>query len=132
MTSEQDRNQPVSLSGALADFLETSGLKNSLARLGALDEWADAVGPRIAAVTKAVEVRGEVLVVEVQSSAWMNELSMMGEMVLDRVNASRAGPPFARIRYRLAGAPDAADAAPCRRIERRQLRAPARSNGCDE
>lgn len=120
-TSERDTNQPVSLSGPLADFLETSGLKDSLARLGALDEWAGAVGPRIATVTRAVEVRGEVLVVEVQSSAWMNELSMMGKLVLDRVNASRTGPPLARIYYRLAGAP-----------ERRQLRAPARSNGCDE
>lgn len=93
---------PAPLSGALHEYLEESGLAESLARLGALDEWAGAVGARIAKVTEAVEVRGEVLVVEVASSAWINELSMMKGMVLERVNACRSGPPMSAVRFRLA------------------------------
>lgn len=94
------------LSGALAEYLEESGLGESLARLGAVDEWASAVGPRVAEVTRAVEVRGDVLVVEVLSSAWINELSMMRGLVLERVNALRAGPPVRAVRFRLAETAD--------------------------
>lgn len=90
------------IAGALNEYLDESGLAESLARLGAVDEWAGAVGPRIAKVTQAIEVRGDVLVVEVASSAWINELSMMRGLVLERVNACRNGPPVQAVRFRLA------------------------------
>ena len=94
------RLEPVG--DALADYLDGSGLGESLARLGAIEEWAGAVGPRVGRVTRPVEVRGDTLVVEVVSSAWLAELSMMGSLILDRVNAVRAGPAIGRIRFRLA------------------------------
>lgn len=87
---------------ALAAYLDSTGLGESLARLGAIEEWAGAVGPRVGRVTRPVEVRGDTLVVEVVSSAWLAELSMMGSLILDRVNAVRAGPAIGRIRFRLA------------------------------
>ena len=86
----------------LQGYLDDSGLADSLARLGAMDEWADVVGPRISRVTRPVEVRGETLVVEAASSAWISELTMMSRLILERLNASREGPPIGRIRYRLA------------------------------
>ena len=86
----------------LQGYLDDSGLGDSLARLGAMDEWADVVGPRISRVTRPVEVRGETLVVEAASSAWISELTMMSSLILERLNASREGPPIGRIRYRLA------------------------------
>lgn len=95
-----DRFTPVA--EVLEGYLDRTGLGDSLARLAAMDEWAGAVGDRISAVTRPVEVRGETLVVEVLSSAWINELSMMGELILERLNARGAGPPVGRIRFRLA------------------------------
>ncbi len=92
----------VPLAKVLARYLEESGLGESLARLGALDEWADVVGHRIGRVTRAVEVRGDVLVVEVLSSAWITELTMMEGLILNRVNDRRAGPAIGRLRFRLA------------------------------
>jgi len=90
----------------LQGYLDRTGLGDSLARLAALDEWAVAVGERVSGVTRPVEVRGETLVVEVLSSAWINELSMMGELILERLNARGAGPPIGRIRFRLAETKD--------------------------
>ena len=90
----------------LEGYLERTGLGDSLARLTALDEWAAAVGERVSAVTRPVEVRGETLVVEVLSSAWINELSMMGALILERLNARGAGPPIGRIHFRLAETKD--------------------------
>ncbi len=86
----------------LEGYLAESGLGESLARLDAMDEWADTVGSRVSGVTRPVEVRGDTLVVEVLSSAWLNELSMMKAMILERLNASRADAPIGGIRFRLA------------------------------
>ena len=94
------RFEPVA--EALRGYLERSGLDESLERLGALDEWPGAVGPRVARVTRAVEVRGDKLVVEVLSSAWINELTMMKGLILERLNSVCAGPPMGGIRFRLA------------------------------
>ncbi len=94
------------LAEALEAYLDRTGLGDSLARLAALDEWAAAVGERVSRVTRPVEVRGETLVVEALSSAWINELSMMGELILERLNARGAGPPIGRIRFRLAETKD--------------------------
>ena len=86
----------------LQGYLDDSGLGDSLARLGAMDEWAGVVGSRISRVTRPVEVRGETLVVEAASSAWISELTMMSGLILERLNEAREGPPIGRIRYRLA------------------------------
>lgn len=92
----------VPLAEVLGGYLDETGLGDSLARLRAMDEWADAVGPRVSHVTRPVEVRGETLVVEVLSSAWNTELTMMSGLILERVNARGTGPPIGRIRFRLA------------------------------
>ncbi len=92
----------VPLAEALEGYLDKTGLGDSLARLGAMEEWSGAVGPRVSQVTRPVEVRGRTLVVEVLSSAWITELTMMSGLILERVNARGTGPPIGRIRFRLA------------------------------
>lgn len=92
------------VSEVLEEFLAESGLGESLERLGAMDEWPDAVGGRVSGVTRAVEVRGDTLVVEVVSSAWLTELSMMKELILERLNSRRGDAPIGGIRFRLAEA----------------------------
>ena len=92
------------VSEVLEEFLAESGLGESLERLGAMDDWPDAVGSRVSGVTSAVEVRGDTLVVEVASSAWLTELSMMKGLILERLNSRRGDAPIGRIRFRLAEA----------------------------
>lgn len=86
----------------LGHYLEKSGLHTALQRNVLLEDWDGVVGPRIAAVTRAAEVRGETLVVEVASSAWLNELTMMRKTILERINRVREGTTVAQIRFRLA------------------------------
>ncbi len=95
----------------LRGYLEQTGLAESLERLGALDEWAEAVGPRVAQVTRAVEVRGDTLMVEVLSSAWIAELTMIKGLILERLNSVREGPPIGGVRFRLAETPETIGAA---------------------
>lgn len=100
--ARRSSGRPEPVGEVLAGYLDGTSLGESLARLGAIEEWAGAVGPKVSRVTRPVEVRGETLVVEVASSAWLSELSMMRRLILDRVNAVRDGPAIGRIRFRLA------------------------------
>ena len=109
------------LAGALEAYLDDSGLSEPLARLGALDRWAEAVGPAVAGVSQAVAVRGDALVVEVETSEWINELSMMAPLILERLNAFWNGPPVRAVRFRLRGSPE-----PAGGVQRRRARWPRR------
>lgn len=84
--------KPARVQDLLADFLESAGVGDELARVSAVDEWAESVGPAIAEVTRARSVSGSTLVVEVRSSAWLMELNMMKSEILKRLNQGREAP----------------------------------------
>ncbi len=75
----------------LDDILATRGLGTQIRRIGALHVWSDAVGEKIAGVTVAKTVVASTLFVEVRSSAWLMELSLLKEALLERVNAELGG-----------------------------------------
>ena len=101
--SSRPRNRrPVPVSAVLGEYLASSGLEAAIERTRLLDDWSEVVGERIAGVTRAVEVRGDMLVVEVASSPWLNELTMMRGAILDRINGLPDRPPIGRILFRLA------------------------------
>jgi len=82
---------PTRVGDLLGNLLDQRGLGTQIRRLGALDVWSDAVGEKIAEVTEAKTVAASTLFVEVQSSAWLMELSLMKEALLERVNAGLGG-----------------------------------------
>jgi len=67
-------------------------------------EWYDLVGPRIAQRTRPFGVVGKLLVIEVASSAWMQELNLLKPQILTGL-LERVGKPalFDDIKFRLAG-----------------------------
>jgi predicted nucleic acid-binding Zn ribbon protein len=79
--------------GQLVDaWLAKSGLAKRLDVSQVVDRWAEAVGPQIAAVTRAEAVNAEgTLWVRVASSAWANELSLMAPRILSKLNQDRRG-----------------------------------------
>jgi predicted nucleic acid-binding Zn ribbon protein len=83
---------PKRVQDLLAGFLEDAGIAADVARQSALDEWAEAVGSRIAGVTRARSVADATLVVEVRSSAWLMELNMMKRDILEKLNRGRTVP----------------------------------------
>lgn len=84
--------KPEKIKDFLQDFLEKEGVADDLARVSAVDEWAERVGEKIASVTRARSVADSTLVVEVRSSAWLMELNMMKGEILKRVNQGRELP----------------------------------------
>jgi predicted nucleic acid-binding Zn ribbon protein len=67
-----------------------------------LDLWPEVVGEQLARVTRVKGMDEAALFVEVRSSAWLMELSMMKEDFLERVNERLGQAPLERIVFVLA------------------------------
>jgi predicted nucleic acid-binding Zn ribbon protein len=83
---------PTPLSEALELYLRTAGLKKRLQQAAIVEEWADLVGPQIAAVTAPQYVTPDgVMRVHVASAPWATELGLMTPRILARINQGRSG-----------------------------------------
>ena len=71
--------------------LEERGVAKQVQRASAAVDWPDRMGEAIARVTRVKHVDRTSIVVEVRSSAWLMELSLMKEALLERVNEGLGG-----------------------------------------
>ncbi len=97
--SDGKRKKPLAVSEALASYLKESGLGERIEQAHAVDEWAERVGEKIAAVTEPLRVHNGVLFVGVTSSAWLMELRMMEAEIRRRVNEDRGEGRIEGIRF---------------------------------
>lgn len=93
---------PERLASVLQGVLEKHGVDKQIERLGVLELWPEIVGEQLARVTKAKGVEEAALFVEVRSSAWLSELSMMKDDFLERVNERLGEAAIDRIVFVLA------------------------------
>ena len=71
------------LDEALEAYIKRTGLKRRLDQASVVPDWAELVGPQIAAVTTPHFVTQDgVLLVSVESPAWMQELQLMSPTIL--------------------------------------------------
>jgi hypothetical protein len=89
---------------AVGAALAFRGIADAVRAERVLTEWGELVGPKIASRTRPLCVDGRALVVEVATSAWLHELTLLKPQILagllDRVGMPR---PFADVVFRLAG-----------------------------
>ena len=87
------------LARLLKSWLKASGLERVVSGGRLQQDWVSIVGARISAVSRPIDVRGETLVIEVEDPVWRNELSLIQDTILTRVNAHPDGPEVKRIRF---------------------------------
>jgi predicted nucleic acid-binding Zn ribbon protein len=92
----------------LQDLLTRLDLADPMTGWRALELWPEVVGERVAAKARAVSFRDGQLWVEVESAAWMNELTYLRERIIKELNA-KLGDEVVRA-IRLAPAKDAPEA----------------------
>ena len=80
------------ISGVLPALLRDLGLEAGIMGWRAVREWPDAVGPRVARRARAVSFQEGTLIVEVEGSAWLQELSMLKRDLVRQVNGRLGGP----------------------------------------
>jgi predicted nucleic acid-binding Zn ribbon protein len=93
---------PVPLNKLLESAFERLGLGSSFARYKILRLWPRIVGKVVAGHAVAEKVTGSVLHVAVDSSGWMNELSAMKQLLLEKIESylEPGSPPITEIRFR--------------------------------
>ena len=74
------------LSSILAGVLRKLGLEAPTAGWKAVEEWPRLVGERVARHSRAVSFRDGTLRVEVEGSAWMQELGLLKRDLVRRIN----------------------------------------------
>jgi predicted nucleic acid-binding Zn ribbon protein len=88
----RSRGKPTPLKDALRAWARKAGVARRLDQARAVEDWAERVGPQIAAVTRADSVTPDGLLrVQVASAAWATELSLMTPRILARLNEGREG-----------------------------------------
>jgi len=100
--SDERRRRPAALGDVLAGLLKQSGLADRVEQAALLPEWAELVGPQIAAVTEPRSVSSDgTLWVAVRTHAWMTELSMLEPELLRKLATHPLRSPIRRIRWTL-------------------------------
>ena len=99
MTAERG---PTRVAALLGEVLEKHGVGKQIERIGILELWPEIVGEHLARVTRVKGLDEDTLFVEVRSSSWLMELSMMKDDFLERVNGRLGEAPIERIVFVLA------------------------------
>jgi hypothetical protein len=94
--------EPCRAGDALAAVLERYGVARTVRAHRLVTEWSSIVGPRIAARAWPESISGGVLWVRVANAAWLQELSLLRDDLLERVReALQGGPEIEDIKLRL-------------------------------
>jgi predicted nucleic acid-binding Zn ribbon protein len=79
-------NRTEALSGSLESALKGLGLRERLREYDVLNKWEDVVGEQIARNTAARTIEKGILLVEVSTGAWRQELHMRKADIIKRLN----------------------------------------------
>lgn len=93
--------RPVAIGDALDGVLSRIGAARAVEHHDVFRDWNARVGPEIAKAARPHRVDGDTLVVRVVHSAWLNELSLRQNELLERINAGRRSTRVRRILFRL-------------------------------
>lgn len=80
---------PQLVGDLVSRYLDRSGLAAKVEAASVVPEWANLMGPQIAAITEPRVVSEGVLFVAVATSAWMMELNLMKAELMRRLNAGK-------------------------------------------
>ena len=89
------------LGSVLGRVLSGLGLSREVAGWQAVEAWPRLVGPRIARHTRAVGFRDGTLHVEVEGSAWMQELGYLSRDLVRRINLELGTTDVREVRFRV-------------------------------
>jgi len=88
---------------AVSGFLQSQELAQALRPHLAKVHWVGIVGPQVAGVTQVESVRDGVLFVRVKNSVWANELTLLKEDMLRRLNSKLGGRVLTDIHFKASG-----------------------------
>ena len=92
---------PEAVGGVLGRVLDDLGLRREMTGWRAVEAWPELVGARVARHTHAVAFRDGTLLVEVEGSAWMQELTYLKRDLVRRIQQTLGGEDVRDVRFTL-------------------------------
>ncbi len=89
------------IGGVLDTVLDNLGVASAVEQHAVFREWESRVGREIARAAQPHRVDGETLLVNVTNSAWMSELSLRQNELLERLNRGRRRTCVKRLIFRM-------------------------------
>lgn len=80
------RSKTISLAEAMKDYIREMNLEGKLNEVGILNSWEETVGKAIASRTTKIYIRDKVLYVNLSSSVVRNELLMLRQALIEKLN----------------------------------------------
>jgi predicted nucleic acid-binding Zn ribbon protein len=87
-----------SLNEVLRSLLGRERYAAGLRKARLVQKWESIVGPRISAVSRPIDVRGETLLLEVEDPVWRSEISLLHDEIVECLAAHSDIPRVRRIR----------------------------------
>lgn len=84
------RSKTISLAEALQDYIKEMNLEGKLNEVHLIGSWEEIVGKAIASRTSKIYIKDQVLYVHLSSSVVRNELFMLRQALMEKLN-ERAG-----------------------------------------
>lgn len=84
--SKRKNRQFVHISGVIKDLLRQNRMQVDASLVRVWDVWEEAVGDAIGANTRPAAFKGELLIVNTTSSAWLQQLRFLKKDILARIN----------------------------------------------
>lgn len=80
------RNNTQSIKEVLREYIDHMHIRGKLKESRLKDQWEEMLGKNAASLTRKLEIKNKVLYVTLDSSVLRNELLMMREKLISRIN----------------------------------------------
>jgi predicted nucleic acid-binding Zn ribbon protein len=80
------RSKTISLAEAIKDYVKEMNMEGKLNEVGLINSWEEVVGKAIASRTLNIYIKDHVLYVHLNSSVVRNELLMLRQVLIEKLN----------------------------------------------
>jgi predicted nucleic acid-binding Zn ribbon protein len=80
------RSKTISLGEAINDFIRETNIGGKLSEVSIVNSWEETVGRAISSRTTKIYIRDHVLYVHLSSSVVRNELMMLRQALMEKIN----------------------------------------------
>jgi predicted nucleic acid-binding Zn ribbon protein len=80
------RSKTISLAEAIKDYVKEMNMEGKLNEVGLINSWEEIVGKAISSRTSKIYIKDQVLHVNLNSSVVRNELLMLRQTLIEKLN----------------------------------------------
>ena len=80
------RSKTISLAEAIKDYVKEMNMEGKLNEIGLINSWEEIVGKAISSRTSKIYIRDHVLYINLNSSVVRNELLMLRQELIEKLN----------------------------------------------